>query len=235
MSGTPAEIVIGALIFPGMDQLDFTGPFEVLSRIPGVRFLSVWKDTAPVADMKGLRLVPDVAMQACPPLDVFVLPGGYGQVAMMDDPEVMAFIEARALEARLVFSVCTGALFLGQIGFLNQKHVATHWTALDCLNFYGATPSRERYVVDGKLVSAGGVTSGIDAALKVAELLGGAELAQALQLYMQYDPCPPFDCGMPGKAPVDVLQRVVRQAERITSQRLERAKRHAGVEASAHA
>lgn len=235
MGRTPAKIVIGALIFPGMDQLDFTGPFEVLSRIPGAQVLSVWKETAFVADMKGLRIVPDVAMSDCPPLDVFVLPGGYGQVALMDDPEVMAFIEARASEASVVLSVCTGALLLGQIGFLNEKHVATHWTALDCLKFYGAIPARARYVVDGKLVSAAGVTSGIDAALKVAELLGGVEIAQALQLYMQYDPCPPFDCGMPDKAPSDVLDRVMRQAEGVTAQRLERARLYAGVEGAAHA
>jgi cyclohexyl-isocyanide hydratase len=215
------HLTIGALIFPKMDQCDFTGPFEALARVPNSRFLTIWKDKNPVHDMAGMRLLADTTIDEAPQLDVLLVPGGHGQEALMHDEEILSFIRKQAAGARYVFSVCTGALICGAAGLLQGKRATTHWTAMEVLPLYGAIPSDERVVIDGKFVSAGGVTSGIDGSLIVVSLLRGETVAQELQLYMAYDPEPPFQSGSPAKAPASILATVTDRARPITESRLE--------------
>jgi cyclohexyl-isocyanide hydratase len=202
------SLVIGGLIFPGLDQCDFTGPFEALSRVPNSRFLTLWKTLEPVADVQGLRLLPDTTLAEAPQLDVLLVPGGKGQEALMEDEVVLAFIRRQAVGAIYLFSVCTGALICGAAGLLRGKQATTHWSALDVLPYYGATVSLERVVVDGSLITTGGVTAGIDGSLQLVALLRGNAVAQEIQLDMAYDPQPLFQAGSPATAPAEVLRAV---------------------------
>ena len=219
------HIHIGALLFPEMDQFDFTGPFEVLSRLPHSTFHVVAKEHGPIRDGRGLLLLPEETMGQTPPLDVLVVPGGYGQQALMDDEAVLDFIRGQARSARYVFSVCTGALLLGSAGLLRGKRATTHWASLPLLPYFGAIPMRDRVVLDGNLLSAGGVSSGIDGALRLAALLRGTAPAQAIQLYMQYAPEPPFQAGLPETAPREVWEQVRREGQTIAEARLATAQR----------
>ena len=214
------DLTVGGLIYPDMDQCDFTGPFEALSRIPRSRFLTIWKDKNPVRDLAGLRLLPDTTIDEAPQLDVLLVPGGHGQEALMHDQTILRFMQKQAEGAQYVFSVCTGALLCGAAGLLRGKRATTHWTAMEALPYFGARPSDERVVVDGKLISAGGVTAGIDGSLILVSLLRGETVAQEIQLYMAYDPAPPFQAGSPASAPASVLQAVTERARPITDQRL---------------
>lgn len=226
MTAIPFEthLTIGGLIYPNMDQCDFTGPFEALARVPNSRFVTIWKDKNPVRDLAGMLLMADTTIAEAPQLDLLLVPGGHGQEALMHDEAVLSFIRKQAAGARFVFSVCTGALLCGAAGLLQGKRATTHWTAMEVLPYFGAIPSDERVVIDGKLISAGGVTSGIDGSLVVVSLLRGESAAQALQLYMAYDPHPPFQAGSPASAPASILSAVTQRAKAITEQRLETAR-----------
>jgi cyclohexyl-isocyanide hydratase len=210
MSTIPKDqhLNIGAIIFPNMDQSDFTGPFEVLSRTPNSTFHVLWKDKAPIRDLKGLILTPEKSFAESPPLDLLLVPGGWGQEKLMEDEEVLSFIRTQHSVARYVFSVCTGALICGAAGLLDGVKATTHWSAFHLLEYFGAIPVDARVVVDGKQVSAAGVTAGIDGALRVVSLLRGDRAAQMIQLSIQYAPEPPFDSGSPASAPSDVLDAV---------------------------
>ena len=214
------HLTIGGLIFPNMDQCDFTGPFEALVRVPNSTFLTIWKDKNSVRDLAGMQLLADTTIDEAPQLDVLLVPGGHGQEALMNDEVILSFIRKQAEEATYVFSVCTGALLCGAAGLLQGKRATTHWTAMEVLPFFGAIPSDERVVIDGKYVSAGGVTSGIDGSLIVVSLLRGETVAQELQLYMAYDPKPPFQAGSPASAPTAILNTVTERARPITEKRL---------------
>ncbi len=227
MTDKNIHLKIGGLIFPNFDQLDFTGPFEVLSRIPNSTFYTLWKDKTVVRDMRGMQLVPDTSFEDAPQLDVLLIPGGYGQEQVAADEEVLTFIRKQAKHSRYVFSVCTGALICGAAGLLQGRKATTHWTALEVLPFYGATSSADRVVIDGNYMSAGGVTSGIDGSLILAALLRDDRVAKELQLYMAYDPQPPFDSGSPTKASADVVSTVSARAREITEQRFASARRYA--------
>jgi cyclohexyl-isocyanide hydratase len=218
------HLTIGGLIFPDMDQCDFTGPFEALARVPNSRFMTIWKDKNPVRDLAGMQLLADTTIDEAPQLDVLLVPGGYGQEALMKDEVVLSFIRKQAAGARYVFSVCTGALVCGAAGLLQGKRATTHWTAMEVLPLFGAIPSDERVVIDGKLVSAGGVTSGIDGSLIVVSLLRGETVAQELQLYMAYDPKPPFHAGSPATAPASIVATIRERARPITERRLDTAR-----------
>jgi cyclohexyl-isocyanide hydratase len=226
MSTIPLDthLTIGGLIFPNMDQCDFTGPFEALARVPNSTFKTIWKDRNPVRDLAGMQLLADTTIDEAPQLDVLLVPGGYGQEALMHDETILSFIRKQAAGATYVFSVCTGALLCGAAGLLQGKRATTHWSAMEVLPYFGATPSGERVVVDGKLISAGGVTSGIDGSLIVVALLRGETVAQELQLYMAYDPKPPFNSGSPASAPASILEAVSERARPITEKRLETAR-----------
>lgn len=162
------HLEIGSLLFDGLDQIDLTGPFEVLSRIPNSTYRIYGKTTEPVRDLKGLRLTPDAALADAPRLDVLHVPGGFGQEALMQDEAVLGWIRQQATGARSVFSVCTGALLCGAAGLLQGRRATTHWASLHLLPFFGAIPVNERVVVDRNWVFAAGVTAGIDGALRLA-------------------------------------------------------------------
>ena len=199
-------LTIGCLIFPRMDQIDFTGPFEVLSRIPNSTIHVIAKTNSTVRDIQGLTLTPEMSIAEAPELDVLLVPGGFGQQQLMNDEEVLSLIRNHFTAGRLVFSVCTGALLCGAAGVLRGRQATTHWAAWNLLPYYGAIPVRSRVVLDGNLVTAAGVTAGLDAALVVASLLGGDALAQEIQLSIQYAPNPVFHSGAPDSAPAQVLR-----------------------------
>jgi cyclohexyl-isocyanide hydratase len=220
-------IRVGAVIFPNMDQIDLTGPYSVLSRLPNSSFQLIWKDKHLVRDHRGLGLAPDATLADAGPIDLLVVPGGPGQEDFMEDDAVLSFITKRAGAAQCVYSVCTGALLCGAAGLLKGRSATTHWASVDLLEYFGATPVDKRVVVDGTLVSAAGLTAGIDGALTVAALLRGEAVAKGIQLAIQYAPEPPFDCGLPERAPAEVLASQKRAVAKLTARRLATAKRAA--------
>jgi cyclohexyl-isocyanide hydratase len=220
---------IGALVFPRVDQLDFTGPFEVLSRIPNSKFYVLWKQKVPVADAHGLILTPDTNFAESPRLDLLLVPGGCGQEALMNDDEVLHFIQEQARGAKFVFSVCTGALLCGAAGLLRGVHATTHWSTFHLLGYFGAIPVHRRVVVDGKHISASGVTAGIDGALNLVSLLRGERVAQQIQLSIEYAPEPPFKSGTLETAPPDVVEAARASVRRITNIRHATAQRLAPI------
>lgn len=196
---------VGILVFPQVQQLDLTGPYEVFASAPDTRVHLVWKDVAPVVSATGLPLVPTATFETCPPLDVLCVPGGAGVNALMEDEAVLRFLRERAGQARYVTSVCTGALVLGAAGLLAGKRATTHWNALDFLPRFGAEPVEARIVQDGTLITAGGVTSGIDFGLAVVAALLGRQEAETIQLMLEYAPEPPFRAGTPREAPPEIV------------------------------
>jgi len=223
------HLTIGALIFPRMDQIDFTGPFEVLSRIQNSTIQVIAKTKSPVRDIQGLILTPEMTIAEAPEFDVLLVPGGYGQQQLMNDEEVLPLIRNHFAAGRLVFSVCTGALLCGAAGILRGRQATTHWSAWNLLPYYGARPVQSRVVVDGHLVTAAGVTAGLDAALVVASLLRGDAIAQEIQLSIQYAPNPVFHCGAPDTAPVEVLQAFNVSYAAIAASREAEARRFAAI------
>jgi len=218
---------IGSLLFQEIDQIDLTGPFEVLSRIPNSTYRIYGKTAEPVRDLKGLRLTPDAALADAPRLDVLHVPGGFGQEASMEDEQVLTWLERQASGARSVFSVCTGALLCGAAGLLRGRRATTHWASFHLLPLFGAIPVNERVVVDGSWVFAAGVTAGIDGALRLAAELRGDDAARAIQLHMVYAPEPPFDSRTPETAPPAMLENARQSVASITAQREATARRAA--------
>jgi cyclohexyl-isocyanide hydratase len=224
-SSTMKHLHIGAIVFQRMDQCDFTGPFEVLSRIPGSTFHVIGKDRAPVRDIRGLILVPETTFSEVPPLDLLVVPGGAGQEELMEDEVVLSFIRQQARTASYVFSVCTGTLLCGAAGLLRGVKATTHWSAFHLLHYFGAIPVDARVVIDGSLVSAAGVTAGLDGALRLVSLLLDDRAAQKIQLSIEYSPEPAFDSGSPHTAPPEIVDLVRLSFQQITESRLATAKR----------
>ena len=215
----PVPLRIAMLLFPGVTQLDLTGPFELFTRLPGATIDLVWKQPGPVKADSGLELVATTSYAACPPPDLLFVPGGYGQIAQMEDAETLAFLRQHGERARWVTSVCTGALLLGAAGLLRGYRAATHWMYMDLLAGYGATPIAERVVIDRNRITAGGVTAGIDFGLQVIAEVAGTEAAERAQLELEYDPQPPFGCGHPRSARPELVAAVrarfaARMAER---------------------
>ncbi|HEX3526401.1 MAG TPA: DJ-1/PfpI family protein [Thermoanaerobaculia bacterium] len=211
---------IGAILFPRMDQTDFTGPFEVLSRVPESTFYVLGKDKTPIRDAKGLILTPEMTLAEAPQLDLLVIPGGFGVNALMEDDEVLAFVRAQAAGARLLLSVCTGALICGAAGLLRGRRVTTHWASHHLLAEFGAIPVDQRVVVDGNYVSTAGVTAGFDGSLTAVSLLCGQRTAEEIQLYLEYAPEPPFHSGTPATAPPEVLDAARKGLRETTEARL---------------
>lgn len=216
---------IGILVFPNVQQLDLTGPYEVFAALPDTKVHLLWKDLAPLASATGLILQPTLAYADCPVLDVICVPGGAGINPLLHDQETLAFLRHQAATARYITSVCTGALVLGAAGLLHGKRATTHWAAHDLLSRYGAIPTQGRVVRDGIIFTGGGVTAGIDFALTVAAELTDDATAQAIQLNLEYAPEPPFNAGRPDTAPPEVLTKVQAQGaarraerERLTAQ-----------------
>jgi cyclohexyl-isocyanide hydratase len=224
---TTQPLSVGCLIFERMDQIDFTGPFEVLSRMPDTTIRIIGKDVAPVRDVQGLRLSPDVSIAEAGLFDVLVVPGGYGQQALMHDVEVLELIRRHAHAERLLFSVCTGALLCAAAGVLAGRLATTHWSARHLMPHYGTKLVDARVVVDGNIISAAGVTAGLDAALVLVSLLRGDAAAEEIQLGIEYAPDPVFHSGTPDTAPAAVLESFQRKYEPIGAAREAEALRHA--------
>jgi len=203
---------IGFLLFPGLTQLDLTGPYEVLARLPGAEVHLLWKNAEPVRTEHGLELNPTTLLEACPTLDLICVPGGPGVNELLTDSEVLGFLRRTAASARWVTAVCTGALVLGAAGLLRGRRATTHWMSHQFLRDFGATPVDERVVVDGNIITGGGVTAGIDFAFRVAAEVAGRETAETIQLAIEYDPHPPFDAGTPRRAPQAIVDKAVAQA-----------------------
>lgn len=191
---------VGFVIFPDMTQLDFTGPQQVLARLPGSAMYIVAKSLDPVPSESGLTLVPTHTFENCPQLDLICVPGGTaGVVRAMADRETIDFVRKQAASAKYVTSVCTGAFILGAAGLLKGRRATTHWGFTNLLPLVGATYEKARVVKDGNLITAGGVTAGIDFGLRVVAEIAGEAVAQGIQLGIEYDPDPPFS-GNPDEA-----------------------------------
>jgi cyclohexyl-isocyanide hydratase len=203
-----APFHIGILLFPNVTQLDATGPAQVLFRVPGAKLHMMWKTLDPIPTDAGFQILPTTTFADCPQLDVICVPGGGGQVALMDDAETLAFVAQQAKGARYVTSVCTGSLVLGAAGLLKGYRAACHWASRDLLAAFGAIPVAERVVRDRNRFSGGGVTAGIDFGLTLLAEIAGDEVAQSVQLGLEYDPQPPFQSGSPEKAGADRVARV---------------------------
>ena len=208
---TPLQI--GLVIFPRVTQLDFTGPLQVFSRVPGAKVHLIWKRIEPVATDTVLTLTPTMTLAECPQLDVICVPGGLGTDDMVNDEEMLNFLRKQAVGAKYVTSVCTGSLVLGAAGLLRGYRAATHWTAMDLLGEFGATATPTRACIDRNRITGGGVTAGIDFALTLVSLLVDRGTAEAIQLGIEYNPAPPFSAGSPDTAPAELVTMI---KERVT-------------------
>ena len=191
---------IAILCFPGVQPLDLIGPYEVFAAAKGVKIHLVWKTLDTVTASTGLALKPDTTFADLTECDVLCIPGGTGVDVLLTDEETLSFVRDIASRARYVTSVCTGALVLGRAGLLTGRRATTHWNAHDLLASFGAIPVKERVVRDGPLITAGGVTSGIDFGLVVVAELLGREEAETVQLLLEYAPAPPFGPGEPERS-----------------------------------
>lgn len=201
-------IHIGFLIYPGVTQLDATGPAQILSAVRGSQIHMIWKDTQPVDTDAGFSINPTTTFKNCPELNVICVPGGIGQIPLMTDPDVLGFLKRQGEQADYVTSVCSGALLLGAAGLLRGYKSACHWAFRDQLVNFGATPIAERIVQDRNRVSGGGVTAGIDFGLALVAELSDENTAKTIQLFVEYDPKPPFDTGIPEKAGPELEAKV---------------------------
>lgn len=205
MSPRAHPLHVGLLVFPAVQQLDLTGPWEVFASVPGVKVDLVWKTLDPIVSATGLILTPTITFADAPAFDVVCVPGGGGVNALLTDAETLAFLRRQAAGARFVTSVCTGSLVLGAAGLLRGRRATTHWNAVDFLSRFGAIPTEGRVVRDGDVVTAGGVTSGIDFALTLVAELFGETAARTVQLALEYAPAPPFDAGTPATAGAELV------------------------------
>lgn len=191
---------IGFLIFPNLTPLDFVGPCQVLSQLPGAEIFVFWRTLDPISTDAGFNLLPTHTLENAPQMDVICIPGGPGQKGIMDDEDILDFVRSQGAGAKYVTSVCTGSLLLAKAGLLKGYKAGCHWVWRDQLKQFGAIPTDERVVVDRNRFTGGGVTAGIDFGLTLAAKLASPTVAKIIQLSLEYDPAPPFDVGSPKKA-----------------------------------
>lgn len=201
-------LTVGFLLFDDLTQLDFTGPLQVLNRLPDVEIALIAKTEGPVRTDCGPFILPNHTLETAPDLDLLCIPGGYGVDAVMQDAAMLDFVRRQSAQARYVTSVCTGAFILGAAGLLKGVRATTHWRYHDHLADFGAIPVKARVVHDGRIITGGGVTAGIDFALSVVSEIAGEDTAAAVQLGLEYDPAPPLNAGSPGQASVQVREAV---------------------------
>ncbi len=195
---------INILLYDRMTALDAVGPYEVLGRLPGAEVLFVAAQAGPVrADTGRLALVADAALADAPAADLVLVPGGYAPP--VTDEAVLDWLRAADAGSTWTTSVCNGSLLLAAAGLLTGRRATSHWLAMDRLAAYGVVTVPERVVIDGKYATGAGVSAGLDLALTLAARLAGPELAQVVQLVLEYDPQPPFDAGSPAKAPEEAV------------------------------
>lgn len=194
------------LFYPKMTALDAIGPHEILSRLPGAEVFRVAKKAGPVLSDSGLVLMAEYSISQVSQADILVIPGGGTATTLRDHPDVLQWIRDMHSQTMWTASVCTGSLILGAAGVLSGVRATTHWTVLDRLSLWGALPVPDRVVEDGKIMTAAGVSAGIDMALTLTAKIAGPTFAQSMQLAIEYDPQPPFDVGSPQKAHPEILQ-----------------------------
>ena len=214
-----STLSVGMVLFPDLTQLDLTGPYEVFTRMPNATVHLVAATLAPVRSERGLTIIPDTTFDQVPPVDILFVPGGPGVDPLMEDAALLEFLRKQAAQSRYVTSMCTGALLLGAAGLLRGYRATTHWLSLDLLPLFGAQPVNERVVIDRNRITGGGVTAGIDFGLVVAAEVYGANVVQAIQLSIEYNPQPPFQSGSPQSAPADVVQRMAQARQPMQSNR----------------
>jgi len=222
-----SPLQIGLLVFPRVTQLDLTGPVQVFSSVPSAQVHLIWKRIEPVSSDSVLTLTPTIDFADCPQLDVICVPGGSGTDELVEDQEVLDFLGKQAANAKYVTSVCTGSLVLGAAGLLKGYHATTHWSAMELLTLFGATPTQTRVCIDGNRITGGGVTAGIDFALTLVSMLIDRTTAEAIQLRLEYDPAPPFNSGSPEAAPAEVLTLMKERIAPAQVRRIAAAKRAA--------
>jgi putative intracellular protease/amidase len=194
-------------LYDRFTALDAVGPYDVLGRLPGADLAFVAVEPGPVrTEQRTLALTADKALSEVPRPDIVIVPGGFGTRDLLDDEAILGWLREAHEHSKWTTSVCTGSLLLAAAGILDGVEAATHWLARDELAALGAIPVPERVVQRGKIVTAAGVSSGIDMALHLAALEAGEMAAQAIQLGIEYDPQPPFDAGSPEKAPAEVVE-----------------------------
>jgi transcriptional regulator GlxA family with amidase domain len=205
---------IAILLYEGMAPLDAIGPYEVMRNVPGWEVLTVAREKGEVRDeARTLGLAADHALADVTAADVVLVPGGDGKRPLMQDEDLLEWLREIDRTTKWTTSVCTGSLLLGAAGLLEGKRATGHWLYLEQLRELGADPVGGRYVEDGKTITAAGVSAGIDMALYLVSRELGPEVAQAVQLGIEYDPSPPFDAGSPEKAPqpiVDIVSAIAR-------------------------
>jgi cyclohexyl-isocyanide hydratase len=206
---TDSQKHIGLVIYPGMTALDIVGPQQVFTALPGVQIHRIWKTLDPIKTDDGMMILPDTTFENCPPLEVICVGGGLGQMAVVDDPEVLKFLQQQGSTTKFVTSVCGGSEFLAKAGLLQGYRAATHWMAREQLARLGVEVGTERVVIDRNRITGGGVTAGIDFGLTIAEMLYGEETAKIAQLLIEYNPAPPFDAGSPEKAGADLVSKAM--------------------------
>jgi transcriptional regulator GlxA family with amidase domain len=200
-------VQIAFLFYDGMTALDVIGPHEILCRLPGVVVKRVAKRAGAIStDSAGLQLTAEYSISDVPQATVLLIPGAGSATTLRNHPEILTWIKTIHATTTWTTSVCTGSLILGAAGLLKHIRATTHWAALDRLPLFGAIPIHERIVEDGKIMTAAGVSAGIDMALTLAAKMCGSHIAQSLQLGIEYDPRPPFDAGSPEKAPPAILE-----------------------------
>jgi len=196
------------LLYPRFTQLDLTGPYEVFARVPEFTLHLAARTAEPVVDSGGLRILPTTTFADCPPADVIFVPGGPGQLDLMEDAQTLDFLRRQGAHAATITSVCTGSLVLAAAGLLTGYRATCHWLSLEQLRHFGVEPVAERVVWDRNRVSGGGVTSGIDFALTLVAGLFDEARARRIQLSMEYDPQPPYDSGSPRCADPALVREV---------------------------
>lgn len=218
---------IGIVLFPRVTQLDFTGPLQVFSSVPGAKIHLLWKRIEPIPSDSVMAITPTTSFADCPQLDVICVPGGMGTDDAVNDEEILAFVKQQAAGAKYVTSVCTGSLVLGAAGLLRGYRASTHWTAMEALAPFGAIPTKTRVCVDRNRVTGGGVTAGIDFALTLVSIMVDRKTAEAIQLRLEYNPAPPFNAGSPDTAPPEVLAIMKDRLGQTLPRRLENYRRAA--------
>lgn len=207
------KLTIGLVVYPGMFLLDLIGPLTVFEALMNREIHLLWKDLNPVqsAGAGSIPVQPTTSFKDCPKnLDVLFVPGGVpGTFSMMEDPEVINFLIEQGKSSKYITSVCTGSFILGAAGLLNGYRATSYWSMIDTLREFGVIPVRGRVVVDRNRITGGGVTAGMDFGLSIVAKLRSPEYAQAIQLYLEYDPAPPFNSGSPNKAPRRVKEFIL--------------------------
>jgi cyclohexyl-isocyanide hydratase len=206
-------------LYPRITQLDFTGPYEVFQNLPGAQCILASVTGGTIRADGGITFADVLPLESIESASLLCVPGGYGTIAALEDVHYLTEVRRLAATARYVTSVCTGSLLLGAAGLLQGKRAACHWAWRDLLSEFAAIPDLARVVRDGNIISGGGVTAGIDMALTVMAEIAGAELAQAVQLGMEYAPAPPFDCGRPETAPANITAYVRQRTETFGAER----------------